>query len=120
MVHEQEQQDGKKGGILKRMMKLSPPSKSVDKVPKKTDQKDKKRDRKVRYQDNVYDDTEEMTTEQLENSFDKTRRSRLGLGSSSSNLNFDFNASYRSDGRGINDQSLTLVQLCRELELSSD
>jgi hypothetical protein len=117
MVHEQEQQQDEKKDALyakERVKKeqLSPPSKPAVPVPEKADQ-GKKRDKKVRYQDNVDDGTEEMTMEELGNSFDKTRRNRLGLGHSSSNLNFDFNASYCSDG-GIEDQSLTLVQLGQE------
>lgn len=115
MVSEQEEKDGKKGVGLKRMK--SPPSEPVAPAPKKADQKDKKR---VRYQDNnVHDDTEEMTMEELENSFDKTRRSRLGLGNSSSNLNFNFSHSC-SDGGGIGDQSSTLGLCLEELDLSTD
>ena len=119
MVPEQEQQDSKKGtGSLKRMMK-SPRSKPASPVPKKADQKED--EKRVRYQDHhVLHDAkeEEMTMEELESSFDKTRRNRLELGNSSSNLDFDFSASYSCRDGGIGNHSSTLELL--GLDLSSD
>ena len=117
MVPEQEQQEhSKKGAGLPK-----PPRKPASPVPKKADQKED--EKKVRYQDHhLHDDKEEeMTMVELESSFDKTRRNRLELGNSSSNLNFDFSASYSCSDGGIGNDSSTFGLLgLQKLDLSSD